>query len=164
MAGKASRYEQAIAALLSEPTVEAAAGQAGISYRTLKLWLARPEFQAAYRAARAELLERTVARLLRACDRAVGRLERNLDAETVQGSNRAAALILATAVKGVEALDLRAEVEALKRIVAEMKRGRGNGDQRAAGTGAAEGPVEDGAAEADPGGPDDEPDEAGAGP
>ena len=53
--------EQALAALLTEKTVEDAAAKAGIAYRTLKLWLTRPDFQADYRAARAEILDRTVA-------------------------------------------------------------------------------------------------------
>jgi hypothetical protein len=115
------RQEQAIAALLTEATVEDAARKARVAYSTLKGWLQLPEFQAAFRAARAALLERTVAMLLRSCAKAVARLDRNLEAESVQGSNRAAELILTQAVKGLAELDLRSEVEDLRRQIAELR-------------------------------------------
>ena len=74
------KQEQAIAALLTEATIEDAARKARVSYSGLKGWMQLPEFQSAYRAARAGVLERVVARLVRACDGAVARLEENLDA------------------------------------------------------------------------------------
>jgi len=158
------RQEVAIAALLSEPTVEAAAKKAKVGYATLKGWLQLSDFQAAYRAARAAVLERTVTRLLRTCDRAVDRLERNLDSGNVPGSNRAAEVILAKAVKGVEALDLRAEIEELKRQFAAMKKGvtedgdGGDHGDGATGDAAAEDATEEDAATTDPNGePDPEP-------
>jgi hypothetical protein len=114
MAGKMNRQEQAISALLSEPTVEKAAAQAGVSYRTLKSWLAQPEFQVRYRAARAAVLERTVARLLHACGAAVAALEKNLGAENPQAANRAALGILDHALRGVEVLDLAERITALE--------------------------------------------------
>jgi hypothetical protein len=123
MAGKLNKQELGIAALLTEPTIEAAAAKAGVSYRTMKGWLARPDFAARYRAARTEVLERAIAQLLQACTRAVGRLEKNLDSESVQGSNRAAELILAHTAKGIETLDLRAEVDELKRQLAALRKG-----------------------------------------
>ncbi|MBI3909994.1 MAG: hypothetical protein HY320_03565 [Armatimonadetes bacterium] len=55
------KREQAIAALLAEPTVGAAAGAAGVGYATLRRWLALPEFDAEYRAARLEAVERMLA-------------------------------------------------------------------------------------------------------
>jgi hypothetical protein len=44
--------EQAIVALLSEPTLGQAAARCGITERTLRRWLAEDAFQAAYEAAR----------------------------------------------------------------------------------------------------------------
>jgi hypothetical protein len=109
------KWEQAIAALLSEPTVEQAAARARVSYSSLKLWLTLPEFQEAYFRARQEVLERTVARLLSLCGKATETLGKNLEAESGAVANRAAELVLAQALKGVEALDLARRVEALER-------------------------------------------------
>jgi hypothetical protein len=46
------KKEEAIAALLSQPSIEQAARVAGIGPKTLLRWLKLPEFQAAYREAR----------------------------------------------------------------------------------------------------------------
>jgi hypothetical protein len=116
MAGKMNRREQAISALLVEPTVEKAAAQAGVSYRTLKGWLAQADFQARYRAARAAVLERRVARLLHACGAAVAALERNLSAANPQAANRAALGIIDRSMRGVELLDLAERITALEAL------------------------------------------------
>jgi hypothetical protein len=100
--------------LLTQPTIEAAAAEAGVAYRTLKGWLARPDFQQAYRQARHQLLERTVARLLALCGQAVETLGRNLTCGRPTAENRAALAILEQATRGVELLDLAARVEALE--------------------------------------------------
>ena len=42
------KQEQAVAALLEQPTVLRAATAAGVSERTLRLWLKDPGFKAAY--------------------------------------------------------------------------------------------------------------------
>jgi hypothetical protein len=138
MAGKTNRQELAVSALLTEPTIEAAAAKACVSCRTLKGWSARADFAALYRAARSEVRERTVARLVLASNKAVERLERNLDSPSDPAANRAAELILANAAKGIEEADLRAELADLRRLVEELKGGR-HGDARAAGGRAAEG-------------------------
>jgi hypothetical protein len=108
------RREAAIAALLAAPTVEAAAAMAGVGYRTLKGWLKEPGFKAAYAEARAEVLERSVARLLRASESAVRTLEAALDAEKTADAVRAARVILEIAVRGVAELDLEARLAALE--------------------------------------------------
>jgi hypothetical protein len=116
------KQEAAVAALLAEPTVEAAAAKAGVAYSTLKGWLTRPSFKAAYAAARAQVLERTVALLARYSGAAVLVLARNLTAARAADSTRAAVALLAHAFKAAELQDLaeqlaelRAEVEALQR-------------------------------------------------
>jgi hypothetical protein len=63
------RQAAALAALLAEPTVQAAAVKAGIGERTLQRWLRDPGFISEFRAARRQLVEGAVARLQRACDR-----------------------------------------------------------------------------------------------
>jgi hypothetical protein len=116
MSGKLGRkMEQAVAALLSEPTIEAAALQAGVSCRCLKNWLAEPEFQALYRAARHDFLERTTARLLALCGESLDALAANLKCDKPAAVNGAALGILDRAVKGVETLDLIARIEELER-------------------------------------------------
>ena len=154
------KQEQAIAALLTEPTVEEAARKARVSYSSLKGWMQLPEFASAYRAARAGVLERVVARLVRACDGAVARLEENLDAANPHASNRAAIAIIASTLKGVEALDLRAEVDDLKRQIEILRKVDSDADRETRHC-----PSENGAAA--PGAPataDAEPGAAGAGP
>ncbi|MGH9403918.1 MAG: hypothetical protein ACRD2P_17690 [Terriglobia bacterium] len=60
---KARLWEQAIANLLSEPTIDLAAQKTGVSGRTLKRWLALAEFQERYRNAKTELLKQVTGRL-----------------------------------------------------------------------------------------------------
>jgi hypothetical protein len=92
-------------ALLAEPTVEAAAAKVGVAYSTLKEWLRDPEFQADYAAARRELLERGVARLLATVGKAVEALERNLTCGTPAAEIRAALAVLTHAMRGTEMLN-----------------------------------------------------------
>jgi hypothetical protein len=68
------KQEALIAALLTEPTHAAAATKAGVSEATLHRWLRLPEFQAAYRQARRELVEGAVARIQAATGQAVDTL------------------------------------------------------------------------------------------
>jgi hypothetical protein len=107
--------EQAIAALLAEPTVEKAAKKARVAYRTLKEWLRQPEFQAAYQEARRGVLEQAVSQLLAGCTDAVCALRRNLTCGQPAPENRAAVAILEHAMKGLEALGLDQEVAELRR-------------------------------------------------
>lgn len=52
-----SKQTKALAALLTQPTKEKAAAQAGIGLTTLKRYLDDPEFQAAYQKALSEMIE-----------------------------------------------------------------------------------------------------------
>jgi hypothetical protein len=113
------KQEQAIAALLAQPTIEAAARAANVAERTLKGWLVLPEFAAAYARARREVLERTVARLLKATGKAVDTLEVNLVAERPSDQIRAAVAILEHAGRGVELLDLAERLAEVERRLAE---------------------------------------------
>src|SRR5277367_3672814 len=67
MAGHGEKFgrkkEEAIAALLTQPSVEAAARLIGIGPRTLFSWLKIPEFQTAYRKARRDAQSQATARL-----------------------------------------------------------------------------------------------------
>jgi hypothetical protein len=116
--------EQAIAALLSAPTQLAAAEQVGISEATLQRWLREPAFQAAFRAARTQILERAVLKLQQATTQAVDALVRNLRAARSGDQIRAALGILDQAFKGAQVLDLQGRIEELERLLQEAD---GNG-------------------------------------
>src|SRR5947208_3667217 len=88
------KREQAIAALLAAPTVKKAAARAGVSERTLQLWLADPDFREAFRAARRRVLEGAVANLQHASRAAVATLRRNLRCGAAAVEVRAAVAIL----------------------------------------------------------------------
>ena len=68
------KQEALVAALLTEPTHAAAAATAGVSEATLHRWLRLPEFQAAYRRARRQLVESAVGRIQAATGQAVDAL------------------------------------------------------------------------------------------
>ncbi|QHS51720.1 transposase family protein [Edaphobacter sp. 12200R-103] len=73
--GKTVRLrEQAIAALLTNPSMRDAARESGVGYSTLIRWSNEPEFAAALKAARNELLDSAIQRLKTAAFNAVGTL------------------------------------------------------------------------------------------
>ena len=61
--GKLRKQEQAVGALLSSPTIRAAAESCGITGRTLLTWLKQPAFQEQYAKAKRDLLDGAVNRL-----------------------------------------------------------------------------------------------------
>ena len=68
------KQEQAVAALLEESTLTAAAARVKVGERTLRNWLREPGFHAAYRRARRELVESAIGRLQAAAGLAVDTL------------------------------------------------------------------------------------------
>jgi AcrR family transcriptional regulator len=119
--GHGSEFEHkrdtALAALLAEPTVEAAAAKVGVSTSSLYRWLARKDFRRQYREARRQVLEAAVGRLQQAASDAVETLVGHLDACKANDSIRAADLILNHAMRGAELLDLAERVEELEAIL-----------------------------------------------
>jgi hypothetical protein len=112
---KRARYEEAaIAALLTAPTITAAAAEIGIDEKTLRRWLDEPEFQAAYRRARQQVLESALSKLQAATGKAVDTLVKLLDGDSPNAACRAAALILEHAQKAQEWIDLTGRVEQLE--------------------------------------------------
>jgi hypothetical protein len=113
------KQEDAIAALLEAPTVVAAAAQARIGERTLRRWLALPEFKAAYRQVRRELVEGAIGRIQGATAAAVDALIRNLTCGRSGDEVRSAAAILDRAVSGIQLLDLDVRLSDLERKTEE---------------------------------------------
>jgi len=100
------RQEAAIAALLTEPTLAAAAKSAGIGEATLRRWLRLPAFLAAYRKARRELVESAVGRVQAATGQAVDSLLEVARHGKRDGDRvRAAVALLDHAFRGVREAD-----------------------------------------------------------
>ena len=108
--------ERAIVALLSEPTLRAAASSAGISESTLWRWLRDPAFRVAYRRARQEVLERATARLAALVGVAVEALSEIVADRAVSPHVRvsAASRIVEFALKAAEIEDVQARLEKLE--------------------------------------------------
>jgi hypothetical protein len=79
--GLTPKQHKALAALLSEPTVTAAAAKIGVGERTLHTWLHEPAFVEAYTAMRHEAVQQAVGRLQHATGIAVDALIDVLDTE-----------------------------------------------------------------------------------
>jgi hypothetical protein len=108
--------ERAIFALLSEPTLKAAAASASISETTLWRWLREPAFKDAYRKARSDALAQATAKLQALAAEAVDTLvevhrNREIGAHIRVSAARA---ILELAYKVHEIEDLEARIEALE--------------------------------------------------
>ena len=108
------KQEEAIAALLGEATVTAAAERVGVAEVTLWRWLKRDDFLAAYRTARREVVEKATAQLQQGSWAAATTLLKLLAASSDSVRLRAATAILDQANKGLDVLDFEerlAEVE-----------------------------------------------------
>jgi len=119
---KSRKQEQLIAALLSHPTVEAAAKAIGIADTTAARWMKAPEFQAAYREVRREAMRQTTARLQEASGEAVEalrKIQRAGESESARVS--AARTILEQSIKAADLEDVQARLEALEKAVAERR-------------------------------------------
>jgi hypothetical protein len=112
--------EKAIAALLSEASLESAAARAGVSERTLKYWLKQPAFAAAYRAARQQVVEHAITLLQRTASLAVATLHRNLSCGKAATEVSAAGKILEHALGAVEQFDLAQRVAELEERLARQ--------------------------------------------
>jgi hypothetical protein len=123
---KRDRHEEsAILALLSEPTIVAAAAKAGVSERTLLRWLAESTFQARYRAARRQVVEQAIAQLQRGTSEAVDALRRNLACGVPAAEIAAAKAVIDYSVKAIELTDLAERVEQLEQAAARAEERKG---------------------------------------
>lgn len=115
-----SRQVQAIAALLASPSIGQAASAVGVGERTLFRWLQDSDFQAAYRAARADALTQATARLTQAAGEAIDTLREVMGDTEAPASARvsAARTVLELAVRAVELEDLVQRVEVLEALQA----------------------------------------------
>jgi hypothetical protein len=120
MAGHGEKFgrkkEEAIAALLTQPSVEAAARLVGIGPRTLFSWLRIPEFQTAYRKARRDVQYQATARLQHAAGAAASTMLKLMVDVNVPAAIRlrAAEAVYDRGVEGIETEDIEVRVAALE--------------------------------------------------
>jgi hypothetical protein len=111
-----AKQHKAIAVLLAEPTIKAAAAALGVGERTIHTWLGDPTFDEAYRKARRDAVRQAVAQLQRSASGAAATLTTIAESPAAKGSDRVAAAraILDYAIRGVELEDLEARIAALE--------------------------------------------------
>jgi hypothetical protein len=108
------KREAAISALITSGTFAEAAAKAKIGERTLRNWLRDPSFCAAYRRARAEFLEHSLAVMQGATISAVSVMLRAMSCGRIAIELRAADRLLERSVQAVEMFELIGRVEALE--------------------------------------------------
>ena len=117
------KKEEAIAALLSQPSIDQAARVIGIAPKTLVRWLQMPEFKAAYHKARRDAFGQATARLQQASGAAVSTiLKIMLDKDGPVASRlRAAESVVDHAAKAIEIEEIEARVSELERAAEASK-------------------------------------------
>lgn len=111
-----AKQHKAIAALISEPTLAAAALKTGVGERTLYTWLSEPAFSDAYAAARRECVSNAIAQLQRSTSDAVKVLTSIMNDTEEKGATRlqAAKTILDSALSASTIADLIKRVEVIE--------------------------------------------------
>ena len=117
------KWEQAIAALLTQRNTEDAARVVGISVSTLLRWMKEPEFNTAYREARRLAFGQSVARLQQASSAAVSTLLKVMvdPASPPSTKVRAADSVLDHAAKAIEIEDIEARLTEFERAAEATK-------------------------------------------
>jgi hypothetical protein len=111
-----AKQQKAVAALLGAPNVEAAAGIAGVTPRTIWRWLSDdPLFVEEYRKARQRAVDTAVASLQGCMAEAVQTLRNNLSSRSAPIQVRSAIALLELGLKAHEAFDLAGRIEELER-------------------------------------------------
>ena len=118
------KQELAVAALLTESTIAAAAQKAGVGEVTLWRWLKQEGFTSVYRSARRETVEKAIAQLQQASWAAATTLLNLLEAEAESIRLRTAVAILDHAHKAVELWDIEERLAALEGLVEVSSNGR----------------------------------------
>lgn len=117
------KKEEAIAALLSQRSVEDAARVAKIGVNTLLRWLQLPEFRDAYLKARREVVQQIIARLQQATG-AAGTVALKLMTDPnipAAVRLRAAEFVFDRSIKGIEIEDLDARLTEVERATETAK-------------------------------------------
>jgi len=122
-----AKQQKALEALLSEPTVLAAAEAAGVSRTTIFRWLGDSVFADAYRALRGQMLESTLTALQSASGDAVATLKTVMNDQEAKGSERvsAARCVLEMTLRAREILEVEERLKVLEeKLNAQQAPGR----------------------------------------
>jgi hypothetical protein len=119
------KKEEAIAALLTQRTIEEAAKATGITSNTLLKWMKEPEFRTEFREARREAFSQSIARLQQGTSAAATTLLKTMidPATPASVKVRAAEAIFNHAAKAIEIEDVEARVTELERAAESQKQG-----------------------------------------
>ena len=119
---RARKQDQAIAALLEQPTISKAAKKAGVGERTLLRWLKLDDFQLAYRIARRALVSQAIAHLQQTTGEAVETLRLVMTDKSAPASAKVAAarIALDLAFKAIETEDVEQRLTALEQRFEEI--------------------------------------------
>ncbi len=109
-----TNQDKAIEALIATNTVRDAAEQCGLSETTLYRYLRDPEFLGEFRARSRALYDAASGRILKASERAIYVLQRNMDCKTPAVETRSAQILLENAGKRIELDDILMRLEALE--------------------------------------------------
>ena len=114
---------KALAALLSEPTQAAAAKKVGISARTMRRYMADPEFYEAYQLAHAQLVEDATKRMQRGLSAAVDTLQEIATDPDAGKTARVAAArsLLEQALRYTELSDLLGRIAKLEELAGDRR-------------------------------------------
>ena len=117
------KQEEAIAALLSQRSIEDAARVVGVAEKTLRRWMREPKFSAHYLQARREGVSQAVARLQQATGAATAVALKLMTDPNVPAAVRlrAAEFVFDRSSKGIEFEDIEARVAELERATEANK-------------------------------------------
>ncbi len=127
--GLTPSQEQALIAMLNEPTIERAAKAAGVGERTLHRWLDDPVFSRAYRKARREAFAQAISASQRYAPLAVQTLAKIMADATLSVASRvsAATALLKFSRESIELDDLATRVDDLEKSMKEEQAQRDAG-------------------------------------
>jgi len=116
------KQELAISALLTETSIEKAAERVGIADKTLREWLKKESFKAAFRAACREVLDQAIYSLQKSCTEAAKILLEIAADKDKPATARVSACktIFDTAYKGLEFGELCERIESLEATVSQL--------------------------------------------
>ncbi|MFR1358734.1 MAG: hypothetical protein ACLSBB_16110 [Ruthenibacterium lactatiformans] len=111
------KQQRALAALLTNPTKEAAAKAAGIESRTLRRYLADPDFQAEYQRAVSGMIEDAAAQAKQSLYPALSALRAIIEdgAETASARIQAARTVLEYGLRLTEITDIMKQLDELEK-------------------------------------------------
>src|SRR5262245_44310042 len=116
------KHEQAILALLAEPSVAKAAATCDVSEGTLYNWLRDPNFRRAFSAARRDAFSQAIGLLQRYAVMAAQSLAKVMVDPAAPSSSKvsAASAVLKHGREGIELDDLVVRIEAVEKVQAEQ--------------------------------------------